>query len=99
MNCSDIQNTDIHSCCFYVCLIVDKDANPSTKVHRNGTTSSDKENVITVEVNNKYETGHTMLIAKSLSLHFDQFVLFFKLFRKAIFWTATIKAPMVITKK
>ena len=80
-----------------MCLIVDKDANPSTKVHRNGTTSSDMENVITVEVNNKYEIGH--ITSQSLSLHFDQFVLFFKLFRKAIFWTATIKAPMVITKK
>ena len=64
INRLDIQNTDIHSCCFYVCLIVDKDANPSTKVHRNGTTSSDMENVITVEVNNKYEIGHTLLIAK-----------------------------------
>ena len=62
MKIIDIQNTDIHSCCFYVCLIVDKDANPSTKVHRNGTTSSDMENVITVEVNNKYEIGHTLLI-------------------------------------
>ena len=83
-----------------MCLIVDKDANPSTKVHRNGTTSSDMENVITVEVNNKYEIGYTLFItSQSLSLHFDQFVLFFKLFRKAIFWTATIKAPMVITKK
>ena len=82
-----------------MCLIVDKDANPSTKVHRNGTTSSDMENVITVEVNNKYEIGHMLLINQSPSLHFDQFVLFFKLFRKAIFWTATIKAPMVITKK
>ena len=83
----------------YVFLIVDKDANPSTEVPRNGTTSSDIENVITVQVNNKneiYRYGHTLLM---LSLYFEQFVMFFKLFRKAIFWTATIKAPMVITKK
>ena len=49
------QNTYIHSCIFYVFLVVDKDANPSTEVSRNGTTSSDIENVLTVEVNNKNE--------------------------------------------
>ena len=46
---------------FYVFSTVDKDANPSTEVSRNGTTSSDIENVLTVEVNNKneiYRYGH-----------------------------------------
>ena len=84
--------------CFMCFWIIDKDASPSTEVPRKGTTSSNIENVITVEVNNKNEIhryGHTLL----LSLYFEQFVMFFKLFRKAIFWTATIKAPMVITKK
>ena len=46
--------TFIHVC-FYVFSIVDNDSNPSTKVTRNGTTSSDIENVKTVEVNNKNE--------------------------------------------
>ena len=55
-----------------MCLIVDKDANPSTKVHRNATTSSDMENVITVEVNNKYEVGHTLLIAKIAFIKFGR---------------------------
>ena len=78
-------------------LVVDKDANPSTAVPHNEITNSDIEDVITVEVNNKHEIGHRLL--KLLSLHFYRFVMFFKLFRMAIFWTATIKAPMVITKK
>ena len=82
---------------FYVFWIVDKDANPSTEVPRNGTTSSYIENVITVEVNNKnqiHRYGYTLYI-----LNNEQVVMFFKLFRKAIFWTVTIKAPMVITKQ
>ena len=49
--------------CFW---IIDKDASPSTEVPRKGTTSSNIENVITVEVNNKNEIhryGHTLLTA------------------------------------
>ena len=83
-------------------LVVDKDANPSTAVPHNEIKNSDVEDVITVEVNNKHEIGHRLLrqiTSQLLSLHFYRFVMFFKLFRMAIFWTATIKAPMVITKK
>ena len=53
--------------CFW---IIDKDASPSTEVPRKGTTSSNIENVITVEVNNKYEIGHTLLIAKMAFITF-----------------------------
>ena len=48
--------------CFMCFWIIDKDASPSTEVPRKGTTSSNIENVITVEVNNKNEIhryGHT----------------------------------------
>ena len=51
--------------CFW---IIDKDASPSTEVPRKGTTSSNIENVITVEVNNKNEIhryGHTLLTVNS----------------------------------
>ena len=53
---------------FYVFWIVDKDANPSTEVPRNGTTSSYIENVITVEVNNKNQIHRYGY----LSLYFEQ---------------------------
>ena len=47
---------------FYVFLIIDRDANPSTAVPHIGITKFDTENVITVEVNNKYEIGHTLVM-------------------------------------
>ena len=84
---------------FDVFLIVDKDENPSTEVPRNGTTSSYIENVITVEVNNKNQIHRYGYNCFHYILNNEQVVMFFKLFRKAIFWTVTIKAPMVITKQ